>query len=160
MISAHNLGINSRVILTAIIPVIIFALVFGLYFNNTRNQDLINELNERGYLMASNLAAASEFPVATSNIDQLRILTDTIMNQKDVVGVRIEDEAGKQLFKRGRYGGEGKGEVSQYPADIISRAFEDAPGSNIVFASGFTVNQFGSIVRVGEPGFSFMIGMV
>ena len=122
MISVHNLGINSRVILTALIPVLIFAVVFGAYISNARNQDLLHELSERGNLIASNLASASEFPVATRNIEQIRKLVDATMNQKDVIGVRITDETGKQLFKRGSYGVESTGDVTLFTADIISKA--------------------------------------
>lgn len=125
MISVHNLGINSRVILTAIIPVIIFAVSYGFYFNKVRNQDLLDELNKRGNLIAINLASASEFPVATRNVDQVRILLDSIMNQNDVVGVRILDETGQQLLRRGDYGDNSKGDISLYTADIVSRAFND-----------------------------------
>ncbi len=125
MISVNNWGINLRVILTAIIPVLIYSFVIGAYINNARNQDLEREQNERGSLIASNLAAASEFPVATRNIDQILVLVDSTINQKDVIGVRIVDESGKQLFKRGSYGGEGKGDISQYSADIVSKALAD-----------------------------------
>lgn len=121
----NDWGIYSRVIFTAIVPVIIFSFVFGLYINNERNQDLLRELTDRGGLIATNLATASEFAVATRNIEQIRSLVDSAMNQKDVIGVRVIDEVGNKLFKRGGYDIVGKGQVSQYLSDIVSTAIND-----------------------------------
>jgi len=121
-----NWGIYPRVLFTAIVPVIIFSILFGLYINNERNQDLINELTERGKLISLNLATSSEFAVATRNIDQIRALVDAAMNNKDVVGIRVLDETGKELFKRGGYESKGKGDVSQYLADIVSTVVDDS----------------------------------
>jgi len=120
MTRINDWGIYSRVIFTAIVPVIIFSVVFGVYINEERNQDLLHELTERGNLIASNLATASEFAVATRSEEQIRVLVESAINQKDVVGVRVLDETGKQLLKRGGYDTSGKGDVSQYLADIVS----------------------------------------
>ena len=142
----NNWGINSRVIFTAIVPVIIFSLVFGTYIRNERTQDLEREINERGRLIAINLASAAEFPVATKNISQIRVLVDSAMNQKDVIGVVILDESGNQIFRRGSYGSNGKGDVTLYAADIISTTISDSTG---IFSEEQPVNTDDSKLLLG-----------
>ncbi len=125
MIRINDWGIYSRLIFTAIVPMVIFSIFFGVYINNERNQDLLRELTERGHLIAANLSTASEFAVATRNIEQLRILVDSAMNHKDVIGVRVIDETGKKLFKRGSYDSTRNGQISQYLSDIVSTAINN-----------------------------------
>jgi len=126
MIRVNNWGIYFRILFIAILPVVVFSILFGVYINKERNYDLINELTERGNLISSNLATASEYAVATRNQEQLQILVDAAMTQKDVIGIRVLDETGKLVFKRGGYETKGKGNVRQYLADIVSTALDNS----------------------------------
>lgn len=120
MIKLRELGIYSRVVFAAIVPVVIFSVLFGSYVNNARNEDLFNEKNERGQLITNALATSSEFYVATRNIEQLHVLVDAAMKHKGVIGVRILDESNELIFKRGSYDDNGEGEIDKYLSDIIS----------------------------------------
>jgi len=94
-------GINSRVLLTAIVPLILFSCIFGSYVNVVRNTDLLYERDTRGQLIADTLATTSEFSVATRNINEIFILTEYAISQDDVVGVNITDEIGEVIHKHG-----------------------------------------------------------
>jgi len=120
-----NSKITSRLIILAITPVIVMAMLIGYYVNNARNNDLAIERQQRGNLMVESLAAASEFSVATNNIEQLKSVVDAVITRKDVVGVKIDDDSGNSLYERININDANNAGVSKYQAPIRPTLLEN-----------------------------------
>ncbi|MCO7223894.1 two-component sensor histidine kinase BarA [Pleionea sp. CnH1-48] len=73
-------GIRTRVLLLALIPTMLIALVMGVYFIGARIQDLQTSQLERGQTIARHLAYSSEFAVSTQNF---RVINDLLNKAKD-----------------------------------------------------------------------------
>lgn len=84
-------GIHSRILIAALLPAIVIAIVLGTYFINTRIQDLDAALIDRGRAIANQLAPASEYGVFSGNHDILKSLAESALREADVVRVGILD---------------------------------------------------------------------
>jgi len=86
-------GIRARVILLALIPTGLVALVMGTYFIATRVQDLDANLKERGQAIANYLAQTAEYPVLSANTSALqRLVTKARDGDDDILAVAIYDK--------------------------------------------------------------------
>lgn len=123
MIRINNWGINARVIFLAMAPVLLVTLVLAIYINVARNNDLDRELAEKGHLVATSLASALEFSVATGNLLQIQGLVEASITKNDVVGVEVADSNGDLIYKLGQdYLQDGN--IRRYVVEIISSAID------------------------------------
>ena len=90
-------SIKWRVLLLALIPPIVIALLLAFYFTKIRVADVEASLRDRGQSLARQLAPASEYPLATRNREILQDLADTAKREVDVSLVTISDAAGQFL---------------------------------------------------------------
>ena len=123
MIRINNWGINARVIFLAMAPVLLVTLVLATYINTARNNDLDHEVSEKGRLIATNLALALEFSVATGNRLQIQSLVEASSTENDVVGVKVTDGNDDLIYRLGLSDGSGE-KVQSYKAIIISSAID------------------------------------
>lgn len=121
MIRINNWGINARVIFLAMAPVLLVTLVLVAYINTARNNDLDLEVSEKGRLIATNLALAMEFPIATGNLLQVQGLVEASITKNDVVGVKVIDSNDQLIHRLGPDEGSSE-KLRSYKADIISSA--------------------------------------
>ncbi len=84
-------GIQSRILLTTLLPTIAIALVLGGYFIKTRIDDMGAALVERGHAIANQLAPASGYGVRADSHDILQALAEATLREADVVRVTILD---------------------------------------------------------------------
>lgn len=98
MIRINHWGIKARVVFLAIAPVLLVTTVLAVYSNMARNSDLDQESADKGSLIATNLASAMEFAVATNNLTQIQHLADASASQDAVVAVSVTDLSGKRLY--------------------------------------------------------------
>lgn len=94
-------NINVRVLLVALVPALIIAIVLGLYFTRTRVTDLEQALEARGLVIARQLSLAAEFGVYSGNREALRRLATAVARDVDVVAVTIRDADNKVLANSG-----------------------------------------------------------
>ncbi len=95
-------GIRKNLLLLTLAPSLaLLVLLFG-YFSYQQINLLQTALNERGITVARYLAAAAEFGVATGNLQQLRTMTESVLNE-EVLGLRIYDVDEKLLLTHGRH---------------------------------------------------------
>lgn len=96
-----GLGIRKRLLLLALLPGTIIALVLFVYF--TRGQlDLVEQsLNERGLTIARQLAPASEYGYVTGNRELLEQLSKVLLQQSDIAGISIADMESRPHFMMG-----------------------------------------------------------
>jgi len=83
-------GIKARVILLAMVPTGLVALVMGAYFVTTRVQDLDTNIKERGITVANYLAQTSEYSLISRNNQTLnRLVTSARDGDDDILSVAI-----------------------------------------------------------------------
>lgn len=98
----NKLDIRTRVLLAAIIPATLIAVLLAWYFTRNRIQDLETSLYGRGNALVRQLAVASEYGVFSGNRERLRQLADSTMREADLSGVAIFDATGDLLASSGR----------------------------------------------------------
>ncbi|MDD3354996.1 ATP-binding protein [Zoogloea sp.] len=81
--------IRPRAVLIAILPTMVMALVLMAYFLGSRLSDLEEAHTQRGKALARQLAAASEYGVFSGNLESLRKLATSILQEQDVVRVAV-----------------------------------------------------------------------
>ncbi|MDQ2696607.1 MAG: ATP-binding protein, partial [Pseudomonadota bacterium] len=92
-------GIRSSVLLLAVVPATLIAVVLVAYLTNTRVLDLERSLMDRGRAIANQLAPACEYGVIAGNRDILSRLAGSVLQEADVSGVTIKDRRGRVLVR-------------------------------------------------------------
>ncbi len=86
-----QLGIKGRVLLLALTPAALIAVVLATHAINGRIADLEQSLRDRGLAVARQLAPAAEYGVFSANREILQHLTDAARREADVNWVVITD---------------------------------------------------------------------
>ena len=94
--------IRTRVLLAAIIPATLIAVLLAWYFTRNRIEDLETSIFSRGNALIRQLAVASEYGVFSGNRERLRQLADSTMREADLSGVAVLDASGEVLAASGR----------------------------------------------------------
>ncbi|TQV80295.1 two-component sensor histidine kinase BarA [Aliikangiella coralliicola] len=98
-------GIKARVILLALIPTGLVALVMGAYFIATRMHDLDVSLKERGQTIVNYLAQTAEYSVISANTQALeRLVSNARDGDDDILAVAIFDKNNLLYAKSGTAG--------------------------------------------------------
>jgi diguanylate cyclase (GGDEF)-like protein len=99
----QNIGIKSRVILLGTLPAVLFAIILAGYAISKVFANLNYSLYERGRIIATQLAPASEYGVISGNLDSLQKLVQQILtNEQELRSVMITDMRGRVLAFSGR----------------------------------------------------------
>ncbi|GAA6135282.1 ATP-binding protein [Oceaniserpentilla sp. 4NH20-0058] len=118
-------SLYTRTLILGLGPALILSIVLSGYFINVRIQDVKHELDNKGQLIALQLASTSDYFVLTGNQSIISPLTRVLLEDKDVEFIEIEDIAGGVLFSQSDVKfdanpiGEDKGLLRWYQADII-----------------------------------------
>ncbi|HWU82615.1 MAG TPA: hypothetical protein VN063_03900 [Methylophilaceae bacterium] len=97
------LGIKSRVLFLAIIPAMMIAILLTTYSIQNSISVMNTALHERGRVIASQLAPASEYGVVAGNYAILQPLVQQVMShESDIVSVLVTDHAGRTLAVSGK----------------------------------------------------------
>ncbi len=95
-------GIRARVILLAIVPTTLVAIIMGAYFVTTRIQDLNKNLEVRGLTIAKYLAQTSEFAVLSANSQTLTKLVSSARDgDQDILAIAIYNKQNILLARSG-----------------------------------------------------------
>ena len=94
-------GVRTRVVLLAVIPLLAIAFVIGGYMVSVRLADARQALDERGEIIAANLAMAAELGVLTRNLDRLQGLCEAAQRQPDVAWAAVLGADGELLAESG-----------------------------------------------------------
>ncbi|WP_248280439.1 ATP-binding response regulator [Aromatoleum aromaticum] len=98
----RNWGIRSRVMLVAVLPTLVLAIVLTAFYTGSRVTDHREAHVARGQAFARQLAAASEYAVFSGNRESLRRLAGAMLAETDVLGVMIIDRNGDALAQSGQ----------------------------------------------------------
>lgn len=118
-------SLYTRTLILGMGPALILSIVLSAYFINVRIQDVKHELDNKGQLIAVQLASTADYFVLTGNPSIISPLTRVLLEDKDVEFIEIEDIAGGLLFsqsdmKFSQNPTKGaKGLLRWYQADII-----------------------------------------
>ncbi len=93
----HYQGIRSRLMLLALVPATLIAVILDVFFVHTHLTDLETSLRDRGQAIANQLAPASEYGVFSGNRVVLDSLTRAVLEEPDVQSVAIRDNSGNVL---------------------------------------------------------------
>ena len=96
-----NIGIKKRLLLLALLPGTVIALVLFGYFTRGQLELVEQSLNERGLTIARQLAPASEYGFVTGNQDLLAQLSTVLLEQPDIAGISITDTHNRPHFMMG-----------------------------------------------------------
>jgi diguanylate cyclase (GGDEF)-like protein len=95
--------IRTRVLVLAILPALVIAVLLTTHAIRQSLIELDNSLHERGRIIALQLAAAAEYGVVSGNASILRALVQQTMNQgNDMKSVMVVDHSGRTLAVSGR----------------------------------------------------------
>lgn len=97
-----NWGIRSRVILVAVLPMMVLAIVLTAFYVSSRLADIEDAYTARSTAFARQLVAASEYAVFSGNNDALQQLAAAMLAEDGVVGVMVMDRFGEILARSGR----------------------------------------------------------
>ncbi len=96
-----NWGIRSRVLLVAILPMMVLAILLTGFYTTARLGDLEDAHHARGKAFARQLVAASEYAVFSGNREALQQLTNAILSEEGVTGVLVGSRHGTLLARSG-----------------------------------------------------------
>ena len=103
----RNWSIQRRVLVIALLPAALIALVLTWYHAHTRISDVERATLERGRGLARHLAPLSEFGVLSGNERLLDSIADSALAEdRTIAHVRILDETGRVLARAGPASGE------------------------------------------------------
>lgn len=94
-------GIKNRVLIVALLPTMIIAIILGVYFTSARITDLEQSLKDHGTALSLQLASSSEYGVFASNKKLLSKILENAAEDPDVLAITIYDKTGNQLGRIG-----------------------------------------------------------
>ena len=94
-------GIRHRMLLAAVLPVALIAVMLAAVFLFTRFDDINAAHRQRARSLARQLATASEYGLFSGNVSQLQILAAGALREVDVRSVAIVNAQGQILAHAG-----------------------------------------------------------
>ncbi len=94
-------GIVSRALFLGLTPAAVIAVILASYFVSSRMDDLQNSLEQRGAVVARQLAYTSEQPISTGNLATLQSLAEAAIREADISAVTITRADGKVVALSG-----------------------------------------------------------
>lgn len=92
-----NLDIRARVLLVALLPASVIAVLLATFFVLARFGDLNQALHDQEWAHARQIAAASSYGVFSGNGQALKILADSALAERNVVAILITDSRNRRL---------------------------------------------------------------
>ncbi|BCO31484.1 histidine kinase [Thiohalobacter sp. COW1] len=99
-------SIQSRILINAIIPAALLALILGYYFIDSRITQARHTLIESGNAIARYLSSGAEYSIYTGNHEVLEQLARRALSDPKVVHVAVRDRHGEILFEQREPGSE------------------------------------------------------
>ncbi len=95
-------NITRKVLLLALLPGTVIALVLSAYFTSLQLDALDRALRAEGQIIATQFAPASEYGVISGNHEMLSRLATSVLQREDVSWIGIRDDAGDIRLQVGR----------------------------------------------------------
>ena len=114
-------SIRTRTAVLGVLPTLVTFIVLTLYFVSARLDDIEQQLQRRGELMAKQLAPAAEYGVVVGDSAQLANLVESVLAEPDVLFARIDNTANTTLIFRQKAVSNGQREVFTFSAPIYQQ---------------------------------------
>ncbi len=95
-------SIQSRILAIAMLPVLVLALLLGGYMIFQRQNDLEENLKQRGHLLARQIAAAADYGIFSGNVAALQNLLAAASSESSINQVLISNAQGVILASSGQ----------------------------------------------------------
>jgi signal transduction histidine kinase len=95
-------SIKGKLILTALIMTVIGVVISSWFLVKREENALITELEERANALTDNLARNCEYGLVTLNRENLHMLANSTLQQKDIYSVRVENNKNEILAEAGK----------------------------------------------------------
>lgn len=92
-----SMDLRGRLLWLAMLPVVVFAIVWGVYVIRQRAADLEAQLQQRAQLLARQLAVAADYGIFSFNQTALNNLAQGVARESSVIAATIFDADGKVL---------------------------------------------------------------
>lgn len=96
-----RLGIRTRVLLAAMLPVSVASVLLAMVFMSVVLKDIESAERERAHALARQVAAMAEFPLFTGYGSALQAVVNTSMREREVRGVTILDRKEQVVAETG-----------------------------------------------------------
>ena len=96
-----NWGIQTRILLLALVPAVVIAVAFSIYFVLALLSDLDRNLQEQGLALSRQLAAIAEYNTFSGDRQGLNNITLAALDEAHVSAVQVYDAVGTPLASSG-----------------------------------------------------------
>lgn len=134
-------SIRTRTAVLGVLPTLATFVLLTAYFVSARLDDIAEQLQRRGELMAKQLAPAAEYGVVVGDSAQLNNLVDAVLAEPDVLFARIDNAANTTLVFRQKPISAAPREVLTFSAPIFQ---QDIPLDTLDDALALAGNNRGS----------------
>ena len=93
-----QLGISKQILVIAITPALIVAAILSTHYIWNQFDYISDSLNRSGMLLAKQLSPAAEYAVYSGNIELVKPLTKTVINNRSVLRIQIMDKDNKSIL--------------------------------------------------------------
>lgn len=93
-----QLGISNQIVIIAILPALLVAAVISLYYISDQIDYISEALDDEGELITKQLVPAAEYAVYSGNIEIIKQLTDTIIDNPSVTRIQILDASNNSIL--------------------------------------------------------------
>jgi diguanylate cyclase (GGDEF)-like protein len=157
-----GLGIRGRVIVLALAPAAVIGILLMFQLVMGKIDDLDESLRTRGMSIVRQLAPASEYGVASGNLDVLQNLLEKTAAEPDIRGVAVFSEDGEWLAQAGN--GSWNGSLQDSPPDADGVQVAEYP-DRLVYRAPITrteviVDDFAERQNPSRAGQTRVIGVV
>ena len=80
-------SINTRLLITALVPMLLLSAVLGWYMISSQRADLLTNLHSTGKIIANQVASNSEFALYSGNQEALQVIGDSVLKVPSVSGL-------------------------------------------------------------------------
>ncbi|MBS1198249.1 MAG: hypothetical protein H6R18_2034 [Proteobacteria bacterium] len=114
------LNIEARILLAALLPMILLALVLSVIFHFNRSSELRDSHIQRAEALVRQMAASSEYSLFTGNREALQALLNQLVGEADVRSATIVGADGKLIVRAGTPGFSGLPELADTEISSLS----------------------------------------
>ena len=93
-----QLGISKQIVIIAITPALIVAVILAAHYTWDQFNYISRSLNKSGELIAQQLSPAAEYAVYSGNIELIKPLINTIINNNPVLRIQILDKDNNSIL--------------------------------------------------------------
>lgn len=95
----QNAGIQTRLLVLTVVPVLVTTLILGFYMTTSRIQDIKTSLDDRGKAVARHMAVALEFSLFSGNTKMMQSIAVSAFEDNEIEIITISNDKNQVLVK-------------------------------------------------------------